>query len=124
MRVVHNENHVNGYGQYLILALHICASGWNSFICSWKCFIKLLISYWIPLIKILMLMLRGLDLGVPSSVRFLKIDLSSRALPIFYEEPFAYLIGSLERGGGRKIYWCASVYSVIKGNPYRGLVFP
>ena len=62
-------------------------------------FLKALISSGSLLIKITMLVLRGLTLGVPSSVHFLKLALSSRAMPLSDKRPSASLIRSLDRGG-------------------------
>ena len=65
---------------------------------SWKCCLNALVSYESISIEILMLTLRGLDLGVPSSSCFLNIVLSSRNLLLFQDKPLASLIGSLYRG--------------------------
>ena len=49
-----------------------------------------------PLIKILILNLRGLDLEVPSYSHLLKLDLSSRALSLFQDRPSDSLIVYLD----------------------------
>ena len=46
-----------------------------------------------------MLTWSGLALGVSSSAHFLKLDISSRALPLFQGGYSAPLVGSLYRGG-------------------------
>ena len=51
-----------------------------------------------PLIKILVLTMRGLDMEVPSSTHFLKLALSSRAMMLFYVRSSDSLIISLDRG--------------------------
>ena len=50
---------------------------------SWECLINALMLSESLLIKTLMLTLRGLDLGVPSYSRLLKLALSSRSMPLF-----------------------------------------
>ena len=67
--------------------------------CSCKCLLNTLISSESLLIKILMLNLRSLALGVPSSSHFLKLALLSRTLPLFQYRPSASLVGYLDRGG-------------------------
>ena len=87
----------------------------------WKCRLNALVSYESILIEILMLTLRGLDLGVPSSYHLMKLALSGRDMPLFQDRPSASLIGSLDRGGGCvKGDWCDSVNSVMEWNPDRG----
>ena len=66
--------------------------------CSWKYFLNVIMLSESLLIKILMLNLRGLDLGVTSSSHVLNLVLSSRSLPLFQDRPSDYLIGSLDRG--------------------------
>ena len=66
--------------------------------CSWKCLLNALMSSESPLIKMMMLTLRGLDLGVPSSSHLLKLALSSRALLLFQDRPLASLIRYLYQG--------------------------
>ena len=66
--------------------------------CSWKCLVNALILSESPMIKILVLTLRSLDLGIPSSARFFKLVLSSRALPLFQSRPSSPLIKSLDLG--------------------------
>ena len=58
---------------------------------------------------------------VPSSDHFLKLSLSSRALPLSQGRPSDSLTGSLDPGGSCvEVDWCESVNSVMKWNPYRG----
>ena len=62
--------------------------------------------------------------GVPSSDHFLKVSLSSRALPLSQGRHSDSLTGSLDSGGGCvEVDWCNSVIFVMKWNPYRGPVF-
>ena len=58
---------------------------------------------------------------VPSSDHFLKLSMSSRALPLSQGRPSDSFIGSLEPERGEvEVDWCDSVNSVMKWNPYRG----
>ena len=85
-------------GKHCSLAFQTCAFGWKTFICYWKCLLKVLLLSDNFLINIMMLNLSGLDLGVPPSSYFMNLALSSIDLPLFQYRPSTSLIGSLYRG--------------------------
>ena len=59
--------------------------------------------------------------GVPSSDHFMKLALSSRALPLSQGRHSDSLNGSLDPGWSCvEVDWCDSVNSFMKWNPYRG----
>ena len=87
----------DGSGKVCSLDLQTFAFGCNIFMCSWKCLLNILMSSESPLISILMLNLRSLDMGVPSSAHLLKLSISRRALPLSQVRSSASLIVSLDR---------------------------
>ena len=89
----------DGSGKFWSLAFQTCAFRQKTFMCSWKFLLNALMPSESPLISILMLTLRGLDLGVPSSAYFLNLAVYRRALQLSQSRPSASLIGSFDRGG-------------------------